>query len=40
MQMGEDEDDDNDDEWEPVEPITSPCGGILGYCQKVGLNRW
>ncbi len=30
LQMGEDEDND-DDEWEPVEPITSPCGSISGY---------
>ncbi len=30
MQIGEDEDDDND-EWEPVEPITSPCDSVSEY---------
>ncbi len=28
MQMGEDEDD--DEEWETVEPITSPCDSFRG----------
>jgi hypothetical protein len=31
MQMGEVEDSDADDEWEPVEPITSPCDSFSGY---------
>ncbi len=25
------DDGDDDDEWEPVEPITSLCDGVLGY---------
>ncbi len=23
----------DDDEWEPVEPITSPCDSVLGYSE-------
>jgi hypothetical protein len=31
LQMGEVEDNDNDNEWEPVELITSPCYSNSGY---------
>jgi hypothetical protein len=32
LQQGVDEvGDDDDDEWETVEPITNPCDSILGY---------
>jgi hypothetical protein len=31
LQKGVDEVGDDDDEWESVEPITSPCDSVLGY---------
>jgi hypothetical protein len=34
MQMGEDEDDSDDYEWEPVEPTTSPCDSVSGLNAK------
>jgi hypothetical protein len=40
--MGKDEDNDDDDEGEPVKPITSPCDSVWVLrikCQKVSLNR-
>jgi hypothetical protein len=40
MQMGQVEVDEDDDEREPVEPITSPCDSVLGYWdQKASVNR-
>ncbi len=30
LQKGDDEVDEGDDEWEPVEPITRLCDSILG----------
>jgi hypothetical protein len=40
--MGDVEDKD-DDEWEPVEPVTSPCDNLSGYwglsAKKASLNR-
>jgi hypothetical protein len=31
LQMEEVEDDDDNDEWQPVKPITSPCDSNSGY---------
>ncbi len=31
LQEGVNEVSEDDDEWEPVEPITSPCDSVLGY---------
>jgi hypothetical protein len=28
---GRNEGDDDDNGWEPVQPITSPCDSVLGY---------
>ncbi len=42
MQMGEDEDDDSDDEWEPVDhkSMWQRFGVPRVKHLKVGLNRW
>ncbi len=42
--MGDFDVDEDDDGWEPVEPITSPCDSVSGYVrvkqQKASFNRW
>ncbi len=37
VKKGVADDDDADDEWEVVEPITSPCDSIWGYEGTEGL---